>query len=396
MMLELIVEKQNDVEKIALIKDYKIQEFYEITKEDKKDRLEGNIYLAKVTDILPGMQAAFVDFGEEKKGFIHLKDAIPQIDERTEKFDPNLKISNVLKLNDTILIQVKKDAVETKGARVSTHISLPSKYIVYMPETRFITISQKIEDNKRKKELLDLVQKNIPKGDGAIIRTSALNAKNDEILNDIKMVSSVWQEIIGKAKKTKFGPKLILESEEIQEKMIVDLGCKGLEKVTLNNKSEYEKIKKLVEIQKYNIKVELKENKDLFDSEDFNKQIEKLQKRKIWLNCGGFITIDKTEALTAIDVNTGKFTGNKDLEKTIFKVNKEATMEISKQLRLRDIGGIIIVDYIDMQKQEDKKQIEELLKNSLKEDRAKTQVEGFTRLNLMELTRKRICGKKDI
>ena len=395
-MLELIVEKQNDVEKIALIKDYKIQEFYEITKEDKKDRLEGNIYLAKVTDILPGMQAAFVDFGEEKKGFIHLKDAIPQIDERTEKFDPNLKISNVLKLNDTILIQVKKDAVETKGARVSTHISLPSKYIVYMPETRFITISQKIEDNKRKKELLDLVQKNIPKGDGVIIRTSALNAKNDEILNDIKMVSSVWQEIIGKAKKTKFGPKLILESEEIQEKMIVDLGCKGLEKVTLNNKSEYEKIKKLVEIQKYNIKVELKENKDLFDSEDFNKQIEKLQKRKIWLNCGGFITIDKTEALTAIDVNTGKFTGNKDLEKTIFKVNKEATMEISKQLRLRDIGGIIIVDYIDMQKQEDKKQIEELLKNSLKEDRAKTQVEGFTRLNLMELTRKRICGKKDI
>ena len=395
-MLELIVEKQNDVEKIALIKDYKIQEFYEITKEDKKDRLEGNIYLAKVTDILPGMQAAFVDFGEEKKGFIHLKDAIPQIDERTEKFDPNLKISNVLKLNDTILIQVKKDAVETKGARVSTHISLPSKYIVYMPETRFITISQKIEDNKRKKELLDLVQKNIPKGDGAIIRTSALNAKNDEILNDIKMVSSVWQEIIGKAKKTKFGPKLILESEEIQEKMIVDLGCKGLEKVTLNNKSEYEKIKKLVEIQKYNIKVELKENKDLFDSEDFNKQIEKLQKRKIWLNCGGFITIDKTEALTAIDVNTGKFTGNKDLEKTIFKVNKEATMEISKQLRLRDIGGIIIVDYIDMQKQEDKKQIEELLKNSLKEDRAKTQVEGFTRLNLMELTRKRICGKNDV
>ena len=295
-MLELIVEKQNDVEKIALIKDYKIQEFYEITKEDKKDRLEGNIYLAKVTDILPGMQAAFVDFGEEKKGFIHLKDAIPQIDERTEKFDPNLKISNVLKLNDTILIQVKKDAVETKGARVSTHISLPSKYIVYMPETRFITISQKIEDNKRKKELLDLVQKNIPKGDGAIIRTSALNAKNDEILNDIKMVSSVWQEIIEKVKKTKFGPKLILESEEIQEKMIVDLGCKGLEKVTLNNKSEYEKIKKLVEIQKYNIKVELKENKDLFDSEDFNKQIEKLQKRKIWLNCGGFITIDKTEA----------------------------------------------------------------------------------------------------
>lgn len=395
-MLELIVEKQNDVEKIALIKDYKIQEFYEITKEDKKERLEGNIYLAKVTDILPGMQAAFVDFGEEKKGFIHLKDAIPQIDEKTEKFDPNLKISNVLKLNDTILIQVKKDAVETKGARVSTHISLPSKYIVYMPETRFITISQKIEDNKRKKELLDLVRKNIPKGDGAIIRTSALNAENDEILNDIKMVSSTWQEIIEKARRAKFGPKLILESEEIQEKMIVDLGCKGLEKVTLNNKPEYEKIKKLVEIQKYNVRVELKENEDLLDSEDVNKQVEKLQKRKIWLNCGGFITIDKTEALTAIDVNTGKFTGNKDLEKTIFKVNKEATIEISKQLRLRDIGGIIIIDYIDMQKQEDKKQIEELLKNTLKEDRAKTQVEGFTRLNLMELTRKKICGKKDI
>ena len=169
-----------------------------------------------------------------------------------------------------------------------------------------------------------------------------------------------------------------------------------MEKITINDESEYNKIKDLLKDQSNeNIKLILSKEKDLLTVYDLNSQIEKSEKRKIWLNCGGFITIDKTEALTAIDVNTGKFTGKKDLESTVFKVNKEATIEIAKQLRLRDIGGIIIIDYIDMHDEENKKKIEELLKETLKEDRTKTQVEGFTKLNLMEMTRKHICSHLD-
>lgn len=394
-MIELIIKRQNDLEQIALTDNGKLVEWYENSDETKKNRLEGNIYLSKVTDILPGMQAAFVDFGENKKGFIHLKDVVPQIDEKKEKFDSKLDIKDVLKVKDELLVQVKKDAVETKGARVSTHISIPSKYIVYMPNTTIVTISQKIEDENRKKELLKLISENLPEGNGAIIRTSSIEASNKEILNDISKVVKKWKEIKKKASLCKNTPKLIAESEEIQEKIITDLACKGLEKVIVDNEKEYNTIKKCVEMQDCNIKIEIEKNKDVLDKYDIEKQIEKMQNRKIWLNCGGFITIDRTEALTAIDVNTGKFTGKKDLEKTIFKVNKEATIQIAKELRLRDIGGIIIIDYIDMKNQENKEAIEDLLKNCLKQDRAKTQVEGFTRLNLMELTRKCICGAKE-
>ena len=394
-MIELIIDKKKDVEQIALVENGKLIEWYENDEEKKKNRLEGNIYYSKVTDILPGMQAAFVDFGENKKGFIHLKDVVPQIDEKKEKFDTNLTIKDVLKLNDNLLVQVKKDAVETKGARVSTHISIPSKYIVYMPNTTIITISQKIENEKRKKELLKYVSENLPKGNGAIIRTSAIEASNEDILNDINQVVNKWQDIKKQTSLCKKAPKLISQSEEIQEKIITDLAFKDLEKVIVNDEKEYNKLKKNIEMQKFNVKIELQKDLNILDKYDIEKQVEKIQNRKIWLNCGGFITIDKTEALTAIDVNTGKFTGTKDLEKTIFKVNKEATIQIAKELRLRDIGGIIIIDYIDMKNNDNKKEILELLKNSLKSDRAKTQIEGFTNLNLMEMTRKCILGTKD-
>ena len=394
-MIELIIDKKKDVEQIALVENGKLIEWYENDEEKKKNRLEGNIYYSKVTDILPGMQAAFVDFGENKKGFIHLKDVVPQIDEKKEKFDTNLTIKDVLKLNYNLLVQVKKDAVETKGARVSTHISIPSKYIVYMPDTTIITISQKIENEKRKKELLKYVSENLPKGNGAIIRTSAIEASNEDILNDINHVVNKWEDIKKQTSLCKKAPKLISQSEEIQEKIITDLAFKDLENVIVNDEKEYNKLKKNIEMQKFNVKIELQKDLNILDKYDIEKQVEKIQNRKIWLNCGGFITIDKTEALTAIDVNTGKFTGTKDLEKTIFKVNKEATIQIAKELRLRDIGGIIIIDYIDMKNNDNKKEIQELLKNSLKNDRAKTQIEGFTNLNLMELTRKCILGTKE-
>ena len=394
-MLELIIDKNKEQETICLVENGKLIEKYIDNEENKKNRLEGNIYVGKVVDLIHGMQAAFVDFGEGKNGFIHLKDAMPQVDEKIEKVDTSTEIKDILKPNQTLLVQVKKDSNEKKGARVSTHISIPSKYIVYMPDTSFITISQKIEDEKNKKELINIVKENIKEGNGAIIRTSASKAGKEDIIKDIKNAEEKWDKILSEFNSKKVNsPKLLLESESIVEKIILDLTDKKLEKITVNDDKEYNKIKNLLEEQS-NIKVILSKQKDILSMYDLISQIEKCEKRKIWLNCGGFITIDKTEALTAIDVNTGKFTGKKDLESTVFKVNKEATVEIVKQLRLRDIGGIIIIDYIDMHDEENKKKIEELLKETLKEDRTKTQVEGFTRLNLMEMTRKHICSHLD-
>ena len=387
-MLELIINKENDLENIILLQNGKIIEYYISTKEDRKRRLEGNIYIGKVGDIINGMQAAFVDFGGEKSGFIHLKDAMPQVDEKKQKLDDSMDIKNVLKQNQKILIQVKKDSDNKKGARVSTHISLPGRYIVLMPNIEFITISQKIENKEKKDELIKLIKNNIPENFGAIIRTSAINANENEIKKDIKNLLEKWKKIETKYNSNINKPTLIYESENIAEKMIIDIGIENIDKITTNSKEEFEKLSKTNKTEK----IVYKENKNLIEEYGIETQIQKIENRKIWLNCGGFITIDKTEALTAIDVNTGKFTGSKDLESTIFKVNKEATIEIAKQLRLRDIGGIIIIDYIDMKNKENKLKIEELLKENLKNDRAKTQIEGFTKLNLMELTRKHICS----
>ncbi len=389
-MLELIVNKNEDLETIVLVENGKMLEHYISTENERKRRLEGNIYIAQVGDIINGMQAAFIDYGEKKKGFIHLKDVLPKVDETKEKIDNTINISKVIKPNQKIMIQIKKDSDFSKGARVSTHISLPGKYIVLMPNTDFITVSQKISSTDIKKELTKFIKTNLPEGFGAIIRTSCEKASFDDIKSDINALLERWEKIQTKYKQVKTVPKLIWESEGIIEKIITDLSSKNLENIVTNDKDIYKKLSN--NYNKSNIKVLFEEKPNLLDKYELEQQIEKLQDRKVWLNCGGFITIDKTEALTAIDVNTGKFTGKKDLESTIFKVNKEATIEIAKQLRLRDIGGIIIIDYIDMADKENKKKIEELLKEEFKSDRAKTQVEGFTKLNLMELTRKHICS----
>ena len=390
-MLELIINKDEDLENIILLQNGKIVEYYISTKEDRKRRLEGNIYLAKVEDIINGMQAAFVDFGGDKKGFIHLKDAMPQVDERKQKIDTSIDIKQVLKPNKKILIQVKKDSDNRKGARVSTHISLPGRFVVIMPNIDFITISQKIDDKKKKDELIKFIKENLPEGFGAIVRTSAEKVSKDEIKKDINILLAKWEKIKKEYETSLDEPKLLCESENVVEKMLTDLSGSKIDKITTNSKEEYEKLKGNSH-QLTTTEIMYENKKDIIEEYGLISQVEKIENRKIWLNCGGFITIDKTEALTAIDVNTGKFTGSKDLESTIFKVNKEATIEIAKQLRLRDIGGIIIIDYIDMKEKDNKEKIENLLKNELKNDRAKTQVEGFTKLNLMELTRKHICS----
>ena len=394
-MTEIYIKKEIDKKEIALVENGKLIEYYE---EDSRDlRKEGNIYLGIVKDIIPGMQSAFVDIGTEKNSFIHLKDVLPKVDETKEEVKNNISISKIVKPGQKLLVQVKKDSNQKKGARVSTHITIPSKYIVLMPNTDIVTISQKIENKKEQERLIKLVKENLDKDNGAIIRTSA-EGKEKEIIEDIKRVQNIWKKILKTSVEPKSNKaKLIYKSEDLVEKMLMDLSENKIDKITVNDEEEKEKIETLIkENNEYkNIKVEIIKNKDILETYEINKQIEKSQNRKVWLKCGGFITIDKTEALTAIDVNSGKYTGSNNLEQTIFKVNKEATIEIAKQIRLRDTGGIIIIDYIDMTNEEDKQKIVELLKEELKKDRSKTQVEGFTKLDLMEITRKHICSHKD-
>ena len=394
-MIEILIDKKENEKEIALVENGNLIEYY--IDENESTRREGNLYVGIVKDIIKGMQAAFVDIGTEKNSFIHLKDVLPKIDETKQKMDSNLKISDVVKKGQKLLVQVKKDSNLQKGARVSTHINLPSKYVVLMPNTDIITVSQKVEDKKEQERLIKLVKENISKGNGAVIRTSAVG-KKQEIIDDIKNIENKWNKINQKFQQTKTEkPILIEKAESIVEKMILDLPEKAIEKITVNDKEEYQKFQNFKKESGYinEKKIEIQEGNDVLDKYDIKKQIEKMQNRKIWLKCGGFITIDKTEALTAIDVNTGKYTGNKDMEQTVYKVNEEATIEIAKQLRLRDIGGIVIIDYIDMADEKDKEKIQKLLIEKLNNDRTKTQVEGFTKLDLMEMTRKHICSHKE-
>ena len=392
-MTEIIIQRQKEKSIIILIKNGKLIEYYE-ENQNENIRKEGNIYIGIVKDIIKGMQAAFVDIGSEKNSFIHLKDVMRKIDETKEKLDDNIDITEILKPNMKILVQVKKDSTDQKGARVSTHINLPGKYIALMPNTDIITISQKIEDKQEQQRLIRLVKENLSKGNGAVIRTSA-EGKGEEIIQDIKKVEEKWENIIKTSVDPELHePKLLYESESLTEKMLLDLADEKIDKIIVNEQKDLKKLKEYKkENREYqNTEIELDKSKNIFEKYNLEKQIEKMQNRKIWLKCGGFITIDKTEALTAIDVNTGKYTGTKNLEQTIYKVNEEATIEIAKQLRLRDIGGIVIIDYIDMKDEKNREKIENLLKEEVKKDRSKVQVEGFTKLDLMELTRKHIVS----
>ena len=388
------VDKQRN-KTIVVVENGRLVEKYQ--ENDGAERLEGNIYIGKVQNVLLGMQAAFVDIGKEKNTFIHIRDVMPKASNETgNKNEPLNKynIKDYIRTEMPILVQVKKDSTSKKGARVSTHMNISGRYIVLMPNSEFITVSKKIEVIKENNRLLNIVKPIVPKGYGIIIRTSAEGKNETEIKEDLDKLIKKWQNILEKynnlKKQKTFIPKIIYKNQGIIEKLILDLVDKELTRIIANDETTYAEIEKDIKNMQLDsdIKLELKKGETVLDIYDLETQLEKADNRKVWLKCGGFITIDKTEALTAIDVNSGKYVGTKDLAKTIFTVNKEATVEIAKQVRLRDIGGIIIIDYIDMENKDDKEKILKELEENLKKDRSKTQVIGFTPLDLLEMTRK--------
>ena len=399
-MQEIIINQDKENNKIvALVENGKLVEKYE-DREDKQ-RLEGNMYLGKVENVLIGMQAAFVNIGLDKNTFIHIKDIIPKVSNETGNKNESLSkydIKNYIHTGMPILVQVKRDSTNKKGARVSTHISLPGRFVVLIPNQEFVTISKKIEKESEKNRLIQIIKEVLPNGYGIIVRTSAQGRNKELIQQDIQKVIMGYKTILNNSKilekDENFEPTLLYQNDGIIGKILTDIVDQDLVRIITNHTEIEQYVKQFLKDTglEDKVKVELRQNENVLNMYDVEEQIQKSNNRKIWLKCGGFITIDKTEALTAIDVNSGKYIGNKDLEQTVYTVNKEASIEIAKQLRLRDIGGIIIIDYIDMEKQETKQKVLEILEESLKKDRSKIQIIGFTPLDLLEMTRKHMCS----
>ena len=386
-MYNILIDKQKENTVVAVVQDGELVELY--NEKNTEKRLEGNIYLGKIKNIIPGMQSAFIDIGEEKNALVHIKDIIPKVSnvtgnvyEDTSKYD----IAKIVKPGDEILVQVKRDCNEQKGPRVTKDIKINGKLVILMPYSNFVTISQKVQNEDEIKRLKEIAKKELPEGFGVIIRTASEGKSKEEISSEIHLLLNFWDNLLKRANEIKnknLAPVKIYDNDGIVGKIITDLAENNLENIYTNDKEvveHFEAMKDKVIVQK-----------DVLDKFEVKNKMN--LERKIWLSCGGFITIDKTEALTAIDVNSGKFTGNKNLERTVLKVNREATKEIAKQIRLRDIGGIIIIDYIDMEEEKDKEEIRNYIIECFKQDRSKVQVLEFTKLGLLEITRKHILGR---
>lgn len=387
-MKELVILNSENRRIIALIEDEELVEKYEEDENNKS--IEGNIYVGKVQNVLTGLQSAFVNIGEKRNAFIHVKDILPKIDITKNEEVEKESINKLIKPGDPIIVEVKKEAVDKKGPRLSTHISLTSRFIVFMPNSPFVTVSSKIEDERERERLKNIVEKYLPQNTGAIIRTVSENRSEEDIKEDIIKTIDKWKNI--KLKPIEKYPQKIYDKGGVLKKTIVDLVDSNLDKIIVENQKDYDLVKNILAEIDSNIKIEV--DQKISQKYSLEKQLKAIENTKVWLKNGGFITIEKTEALVAIDVNSGKFIGKDDAEETITEVNLEAAKEISKQIRLRDISGIIVIDFIDMKKEENKRAvIEEIIKNS-KKDRSKVQVEEFTKLNLMEITRKHINSKK--
>jgi ribonuclease G len=377
-MQEIRIKVDTNEKVATLIEDYKIVERYIIK---NQDNIEGNIYIGIIKNIVPGIKAAFVDIGKEKNAFIHFEDLY--------------KINEEIKLNKKILVQVQKNPIKQKGAKLTANIKLTGRQIVLMPKTNFITISRKIEDEAQKQRLKELVEKYIPNGFGAIIRTSCISATEEEISQDIQRLVNRWNNIQKDMLENESDlPCLIEENNDIIKSLILGTADGNMNRIITNNEVFNKEIKNFLEVYNLDNNVKVDFEKDVFEKYTMQKELQDLENNKVWLRCGGYIVIDKTEALTAIDVNSGKCVGKDNLEDTILKVNTEAAKEIAKQLRLRDIGGIIIIDFIDMQEDINKTKLLNCFVEETKKDRAKVQVEGFSKLNLLELTRKQMYGKE--
>ncbi len=362
--------------------------------QDTYEQIAGNIYRGRVRDVLPGMQAAFVDIGSEKNAFLHINDLYPVLDENQEKRwqENNLGIQHVLQPGRELLIQVIKESIGSKGPKVTCKVTLPGRYFVLMPYDKRISISRKITDNNERERLKKIANELTGGKYGVIIRTIASGKSRTELQFDLDYLFHLWEEIIKDYENCK-ATSLIYRHVGLIRQVIRDYLSTDIDKLVVDSRSEYDNIIRLLDRVAPHLKNRVhlyNQEKPIFLTYGIEKELVKVLNRKVWLDSGGYIIIDKSEALVAIDINTGKYTGKKDLQETVFKTNLEAAIEIARQIRLRDIGGIIIIDFIDMTVKEHQEKVLETFSRELARDKTKTALLGLTRLGLVEMTRKKV------
>lgn len=390
MSTEILINVTPMETRVAIVENGTLQEIQ--LERSLKKGIVGNIYKGQVIRVLPGMQAAFIDIGLERAAFIHVAELTDPNSEQAQEQD----ITKLLKEGQSLIVQVTKDPIGTKGARLTTQLSLPSRYLVYMPHTQHIGISLRIEDEGERDRLKQIITDCPSVTDqtdqgGFIVRTAAEGVIQEELLTDIQYLKKLWlqvKECINKAAIS----SLVYEDLPLSLRTLRDFLNDDVYKLHIDSKETYQKAKLFLAEFMPELAERLKHYQGeppLFDIYGIEQQLQKALDRKVMLKSGGYLVIDQTEAMTTIDVNTGGFVGHKNLEETIFKTNLEATTAIARQLRLRNLGGIIIIDFIDMEIEEHRQQVLETLQKELEKSHAKTHVLGFTELGLVQLTRKR-------
>jgi ribonuclease G len=398
---ELIINSTSAETRVALLENGVISDLMIERHRDKG--LVGSIYKGRILRVLPGMQACFVDIGLDRAAFLYVGDIRDDsvssediiIDDDAEEITkpppPKAQIQDLVKEGQEILVQVAKDPIGTKGARITMHISLPGRNLVYMPTVSHIGISRRIEKEEERKRLKETVKSLRPPEGGFIVRTACEGASQKSIKSDMEFLTKLWKEIQRNYERQS-GSGLVHADLDVELRAVRDLFTEDVKRLVIDDQKSHKKVLKFVNqfMPKLKVNVEIYTGDDpIFDHFGVELEISRALGRKVWLKSGGYIIIDEAEALVAIDVNTGRYVGRRNLEDTIIKTNLEAVKEITYQLRLRNCGGIIILDFIDMEKETNKEKVLTALKDELQKDRAKTNVLSMSALGLVEMTRKR-------
>ncbi|WP_454192296.1 Rne/Rng family ribonuclease [Paenibacillus sp. Marseille-Q7038] len=387
-MKQMIVHCQPNITQMALLEKGKVVEY--AAERTGERGLLGSFFKGRVVNVLPGMQAAFVDIGQKKNAFLYIDDVLhPHLDKQ-----PEVKplITELLHAGQEIIVQVFKEPVGGKGARVTTHYALPGRYIVYMPLAGYIAVSKKIAKESERNRLKTISEKCRAENEGMIIRTVSESESLESIDGDLIQLRKQWERIQFRAE-TSNAPRLLHQDLSIVQRFIRDSYTEGGDEFVIDDEQRAKEAAAYFMEMVYNEipKIHVHHsNQTVFEAYGVQEQLERDFKRKVWLGGGGYVVIDHTEALTVIDVNTGKYIGGRNLEETVTATNLQAAAEIARLIRLRDIGGIIIIDFIDMEKEENRSEVLRTLEVEIKKDRTKSVVVGWTRLGLLELTRKKV------
>ena len=416
MRKEILVNIEFHEKKVAVVEDGHLEEFFVERMSDRQ--LVGSIFKGKVSSIVPGIGAAFIDLGLEKNGFLYVSDVVGQsgfgfdaeeVDlengegapapapapshGRRDKREPTPRIQDILKKDQEVLVQVVKEPFGTKGARLTCQISLAGRFVVFMPHHPHVGISKRIDDRKERERIRQIIKSvSLPKESGLIVRTAASGSDAKILERDIRFLIHQWR-LIQRRCGMKKPPAIVHEEYGLVLRMVRDVLTESFDKIIINDREEFKRVDHFMRAAVPNLRPKLQlyhGEVPLFVAHGIQREVEKIYEPRAMLKSGGHIVIEQTEALVSVDVNTGKFTGTRNLEETAYRTNCEAAREIAKQIRLRDLGGIIILDFIDMETHEHRRSVLRILEDSLRRDRAKTSVLNLSQLGLVEMTRQRM------